>query len=82
MIKTIFIIILVLILLHFICGAICIFFYLDKSTRMHFNMGDMILMLIFGPLIVITFGFCHLIGFITTIFNKLKNKIHERKAKI
>lgn len=82
MIKTIFIIILVLILLHFICGAICIFFYLDKSTRMHFNMGDMILMLIFGPLITIIFGFFYLICSIPTMFNKLKNKIYERKAKI
>lgn len=82
MIKTIFIIILVLILLHFICGVICIFFYLDKSTRMHFNMGDMILMLIFGPLITIIFGFFYLICSISTMFNKLKNKIYERKAKI
>lgn len=82
MIKTIFIIILVLILLHFICGAICIFFYLDKSTRMYFNMGDMILMLIFGPLITITFGFFYLICSISTMFNKLKNKIYERKTKI
>lgn len=82
MIKTIFIIILVLILLHFICGAICIFFYLDKPTRMHFNMGDMILMLIFGPLIAITFGFFYLICLVTTIFNKLKSKIHESKTKI
>lgn len=82
MINTIFIIILTLMLLHFICGAICIFFYLDKTTRMHFNMADMIFMLIFGPLITIIFGFCYLMGFITTIFNKLKNKRYERTTKI
>lgn len=82
MIKTLFITILILILFHFICGVIYIFFYLDKSTRMHFNIKDMIFILIFGPLIVITFGFRYLISFITTIFNKLKNKIYERKTKV
>lgn len=82
MIKTIFIIVLVLILLHFICGAICIFFYLDKSTRMHFNMGDMILMLIFGPLIVVVLGFLYLINIIYKIFDKIKDKVYERKTKV
>lgn len=82
MIKTILIIILALLLLHFICGVICTFFYLDKPSSIYFDIGDVVLMLIFGPLIVIILGFLYLANIIHEIFNKLKNKIHERKTKI
>ena len=82
MIKTILIIIGILILIHFICGTICILFYLDKSIRMHIDIGDVILMLLFGPLMVLIFGFVYLMSIIDTLFKKIKNKIYERKTKI
>lgn len=82
MIKTILIIIGILILIHFICGAICILFYLDKSIRMHIDIGDFILMFLFGPLLVLIFGFMYLMYGIDILFEKIKDKIYERKTKI
>ena len=82
MIKTGLIIILALLLLHFICGFICIFFYLDKPAGAYFDIGDLILMLIFGPLIIIVLGFLYLTNIIYKIFDKIKNKIYERKTKV
>lgn len=82
MIKTIILIIGILILVHLICGLICIFFYLDKSLRINFSIIDLLLMLIFGPLIVIVFGFLYLKYYLDNLFNKLRRKLNERKSKI
>lgn len=82
MIKTIIFIIGILILVHFICGFVCIFFYLDEFSRMNFSIIDLLLMLIFGPLIVIIFVFLYLIYYLDSIFKKLRRKLNERKTKI
>lgn len=82
MIKTLLIIIFILVLLHVLCGSICIFFYLNKSIRLDFNMGDFILMMVFGPVLILVFGFLYLLSIIEIIFEKLKKKIYERKTKV
>lgn len=82
MIKTLLIIIFTLILLHLLCGSICIFLYLNKYIRMDFNIGDFILMIIFGPLMILIFGLLYLLSVTETVFEKLKKKIYERKTKV
>lgn len=82
MIKTLLIILFILVLLHLLCGSICIFVYLNKSIRIYFNFGDFILMMIFGPLFILVFGFVYLLSIIEIVFNKLKKKIYERKTKV
>lgn len=82
MIKTLLIIIFILVLFHFLCGSVCVFFYLDKLTVTYFNIGDILLMIIFGPWILLIFIFLYIIYIIDTVFKKLKKKIYERKTKI
>lgn len=82
MIKTLLIILLILVLLHFLCGSIYIFLYLNKSIRMDFNIGDFILMMIFGPALILVFGVLYLLSITETVFEKLKKKVYERKTKV
>lgn len=82
MIKTLLIIIFILVLIHLLCGSICIFLCLNKPIRMNFNIGDFILMVIFGPLLILVFGFLYLSFITDTVFKKLKKKIYERKTKV
>lgn len=49
---------------------------------MDFNIGDFILMMIFGPALILVFGFIYILSIIENVFKKLKKKIYERKTKV
>lgn len=67
-----------IIMLHIICGAICIFLIFKANPiKLDFNIFEILLFVIIGPLLVIIWtvsNFCLL------IYNKFKS--HERTTKI
>lgn len=67
-----------IIMLHIICGAICMFLIFKANPiKLEFNIFEILLFVIVGPLLIIIWVVCNLC---LLIYSKLKK--HERTTKI
>lgn len=65
-------------MLHIICGAICIFLIFKADPiKLEFNIFEILLFVIIGPLLIIIWTICNLCLLIYSKFKK-----YERKTKI
>lgn len=65
------------------CGAISMgLIYGDSSIKKEFNLIEVVILCILGPLLVSVYVFCYVFIGIANLMNKIKQKSNERKAKI
>lgn len=67
-----------IIMLHIICGAICMFLIFKANPiKLEFNIFEILLFVIVGPLLIIIWAVCNLC---LLIYSKFQS--HERTTKI
>ena len=62
-------------MLHIICGAICLFLIFKANPiKLEFNIFEILLFVIVGPLMVIVWAVCNLCLFIYSKFKRYEGK--------
>ena len=65
------------------CGVISMsLIYRNSSIKKEFNLIEVVIFCILGPLLVSIYVFCYVFIGIANLMNKIKQKLNERKTKI
>ena len=56
--------------------------YGDNPVKKEFNLIEIVVLCLLGPLLVSMYVFCYIFIGIANLINKIKQKLNERKTKI